>query len=439
MTAPPATPDARPWPARFPVYYGWVIVAIAFTVGFFNSGQSWVTSVFVSPMQDELGWSRSAIYGATAVRGVTAMLSAPFVGGLADRRYGARGLLVFSGVVGCISVVAASFVHQEWEFLFWFGLVGGLSSVGQGFLLVGATVPKWFVRKRGSALAWASLAGGASAFVMPPVMTWLIDGVGWRSSWLVLGVVVFLCTVLPAFIIYRQPEDVGLLPDGEPHPTPGAPRRPSAAAAEVHFTLGEAVRTRSFWVLAVGLAAGSFCLNGLPASIIPIYTDRGFSRETAAWAFTLYGSMSTAARFFWGYLADKMHIRRLLLLLAGYGVAFSWTILVLPGVAALLYAPLAGFCIGGYVSFNQAAWPAYYGRTYLGAITGVARPLAIISSSAGPIALAAVYDGTGSYDGGFLLVTLSWAVCFAALWFVRPVRKPVPQPVATPPDGKAAP
>jgi len=410
------------WQARFPVYYGWVIVAIAFTVGFFNSGQSWVTSVFVLPMQAELGWSRADIFGAVAVRGVTAMISAPLVGGLADRRYGARGLLLFSGVVGTLSVVAAAGVHERWEFLFWFGLVGGLSSVGQGFLLVGATVPKWFVRKRGSALAWASLAGGASAFAMPPVMTAVIAALGWREAWLALAALICVTTVLPAFFLYRQPEDVGLLPDGGPGDPGNAGRaHPMARGPAVALTLRQALHTRTFWVLALGLAAGSFCTNGLPASLIPIYTDRGFSAENAALAFTLYGSMSMAARFGWGYLADRLSIRTLLLALAAYGAAVSWTMPVLPGMAALLYAPLVGFCVGGYVSFNQAAWAVYYGRGHLGAITGFARPLTLLSSSAGPLVLAWVYDHFGDYTLGFWAVTASWLLCGAALLFARPV------------------
>ena len=421
MSLPPAGGHARPWPARLPLYYGWVIVGVAFLVGFFNSSQSWVISVFAVPMQHELGWSRSAIFGASALRGVTAMLSAPLVGGLADRRHGARALLVFSGLVGCASVVAAGTVQQEWEFVVWFGLVGGLSSVGQGFLLVGATVPKWFVRKRGSALGWASLAGGASPLVMAPAMTALIGGLGWRDAWLALGGLIFLTTVAPAFLLYRQPEDVGLEPDGGPGPaSEAASHRPP----EVSFTLREASHTRTFWVLAFGLAVGSFSLGGLPASIIPIYTDRGFSAEAAALAFTLYGAMSVAARFFWGYFANRFPIRTVLLGVSAYGAAVSWTILALPGVAVLAYAPLVGFCIGGYVSFNQAAWAEYYGRAHLGAITGAVRPLVIISASSGPIVLASIYDRFGDYTYGFLLVTLSWLACFGALLLARPVAKP---------------
>lgn len=419
VTPPPDGPGAG-WQARLPFFYGWIIVAITFMVGFFNSGQSWVTSVFVIPMQDDLGWSRSAIYGASALRGVTALVSAPFVGGLADRPHGARWLLVFSGLAGCLSVVASSTVQHEWEFLLWFGLVGGLSSVGQGFVLLGATVPKWFVRRRGAAIAWASLAGGASPFAMPLVMTGVIDSVGWRNAWLALGALVFLTTVLPAFLLHRQPEDVGLLPDGGA--ASGMPGH-VAATAEVSLPLWEAVRTRTFWVLAVGIAAGSFCLGGLPASLVPIYVDRGFTPQTAAWAFTLYGTFSMAARFFWGYWAARLHIRTLLLCIAGYGAATAWTMIVLPDEIALVYAPLAGFFVGGYVAYNQAAFAGYFGRAHLGAITGMARPLAILMSSAGPIVLAGTRDLYGDYNLGFALVSLSWVLCGAALLFARPVRR----------------
>jgi len=418
MTAPSSAAGPR-WQARLPFYYGWVIVAITFLVGFFNSGQSWVTSVFVISMQDELGWSRSAIYGASALRGVTALVSAPLVGGLADRPKGARWLLVFSGLAGCLSVFMSSGVTQEWEFLLWFGLVGGLSSVGQGFVLLGATVPKWFVRRRGTAIAWASLAGGASPFAMPLVMTGFIDGLGWRNAWLALGVLVFLTTVLPAFLLHRQPEDIGLQPDGGTT-TGGAAN--AAAAAEVSLRLGEAVRTRTFWMLAVGIAAGSFCLGGLPASLVPIYVDRGFTPQAAAWTFTLYGAFSMAARFFWGYWAGRLHIRTLLLCIAGYGAATAWTMIVLPGDLTLVYAPLAGFFVGGYIAYNQAAFAGYFGRAHLGAITGVARPLAILVSSAGPIALAGIRDVFGDYNLGFALVSLSWLLCGAALLCARPVR-----------------
>src|SRR5438093_1454731 len=156
--------------------------------------------------------------------------------------------------------------------------MGGVAQAAQGGLTP-ATVPKWFVRQRGSAVAISTLGGSWTAVILPPIIAVLSQAAGWRSVWLFLAAGALLFGTLLAPLLYREPEDLGMLPDGGLLPT--IPSRPATTfrAYEPSFTRDEALRTRVFWALLIVIAIGSLANNGIPATLAPIFVDRGYSFE----------------------------------------------------------------------------------------------------------------------------------------------------------------
>jgi cyanate permease len=268
---------------------------------------------------------------------------------------------------------------------------------------------------------------GLAAFILPVTVDAIASSFDWRDAWVILGLLTALLSVAPAFLIKTQPEDIGLLPDGDKGiATVGAAAVTQAnRAGDFSFTAKEAWRTPTLWLLIVVAMFGSFSPTAFPTNLVQVYTDRGFDKSTAALAFSGYGLASFLGRFVWGGLADRLHIRQTLLVISGYSGFAVAMILVLPGDISLAGGALAGLGLGGWVGLNQVVWADYFGRAHLGAISGITRPFITLSSATGPFLIAALADLTGAYTLSMLVMAVSWWLCALVLFVVKPARRPV--------------
>lgn len=419
-----------PWQGRLPFFYGWVIVVLGFFMSFFGIGLTWAASIFAVPMREELGWSRSEIFFAVSMRGWIGIFAAPVVGRYLDHRNGVRIMTLIGGLMNATSLLLIALVEAQWQFMLLFGVVGGIAQNTQGGISI-AIVPKWFIARRASAVLISSLGGGLAALTLPLFLAPLIDAAGWREGWLAIGVLALLFSVVPVMLIRRQPEDIGLLPDGGAASPERAQAARAAAAAEVSFTREEAMRTSTFWLLMVGVAVGSLACNGVPTQVTNMFTDRGFALETASAALVAYGVFSVGARFFWARIIDRYHLRTVLIVISLYGALAMSSFIVIPdslGRVGLLYGGLVGFFTGAFVPLHGLVWAVYFGRAHVGAISGAARPLGIILISSGPFLLAGSRDVFGSYAPGLLLTSAALLICAGCLYLARPfvVRKRAP-------------
>ena len=206
------------------------MVTVAGVGGVFTLGTGlWSIGIFVTPMQDELGWSRTAIFGALTVRALVAGALAPFIGPLFDTKNGPKVMSIVTAILLGISLMGIRWVQEVWQFYLLFGVLGAVANVAGGTVLVESVVPKWFIRKRGRAVALASM-GGAFGPVFPAAIQGAILAFGWRDAWLALGLFT-MAVMLPLTLLIRtSPEDMGLLPDGdvEPDHASSSSERPSA-------------------------------------------------------------------------------------------------------------------------------------------------------------------------------------------------------------------
>lgn len=431
-----SAPTRVPWQARLPFYYGWIIVGLGFFTAFFGIGLTWAASIFAIPMRDELGWTRSEIFFAVSLRGWMGIFVSPIVGKYLDRKNGARGLAVIGGVLNTMSLLAVSQVQEQWQFVLLFGVMGGIAQSTTGGISI-AIVPKWFVVNRGSAVSISTLGGGLAAFIMPVILAPLNDSFGWRSSWIIVGVLAFIFSSAPALLLRRQPEDVGLLPDGAKPGSAHSARVAQASRDEVSYTLKEAIASGKFWLLVVGVSAGSLACNGVPSNLTNMFSDRGFALETASSALVAYGLASILAKFGWGWVANRHHLRTVLIVLASYGAIATSSFILIPsgvGTVSLAYGFFVGFFVGAYVPLHGLVWAVYFGRGHVGSISGAARPLGIIMISSGPLLLASTRDLFGSYTPGLLITSIGLLVCVWCMYLARPPERkapPAPDAVST--------
>ena len=423
---------ARRWP-NTPFYYGWVIVTVVFLAEFTTSGMGGSTiSLFFKPMTDELGWSLTSLVGAVTAQTIAGMVTAPIIGPLLDR-YGARPVMFFGALFAGAGLLMLVLVQEVWQFWVLYAVVGALGLNELGRLSGPVVVSKWFVRRRGRAMALAISGNGVGSMVMAPIIAMLIVNVGWRLSWGILGVAL-MTLMVPTVLLFmrRQPEDMGLLPDGAapqsagPAPDGGASAIP-VAVQEVAWTLREALRTRTLWILVVSLTLVNLATAPMVLLQVPYFINQGMSTQSASYIFSLSWVAFTFSRFLWGFLVERIPVHYCL---TGMSLCRSLGILFLVVVPyPLNIVPFLTFsgALGGAASILMPiAFADYYGRTSTGTIQGALRPLLSVSQLVGPLFVAAVFDRTGSFGLPFLVAALLGFVGTGVMLFAKPPVRPVP-------------
>lgn len=424
MALPPA--EKRP-----PVFYGWYIVAVALVAQFVSAGtQAYAIGVFLKPMTHDLGWSRQAF---SAVQTVSTFVSGAvglFIGVQIDRR-GPRHLMFLGGVISGIALMALSTVHSLWQFYLIRGVGQTIGNAMLGNLVVNVTVSKWFVARRGIAVAIGSAGVSLGGVLMAPLVSWWITDYGWRTSWMILGFVVWLLILPSAFVIRRRPEDFGLQPDGM---TPdqataySVARRRASAGSEVQWTRHQAVRTKTLWLVILAYGTANIGLGAMLLHTVPFLTDSGYRQTTAALLFSVMAWTALLSKPIWGMLMDRVHAR--FLSAAGFAISAASIVAVIGAgkthseVLMLLVLGAYGFGIGGTVPLQETVWASYFGRTHLGTIRAVAMPFSIIFGAGGPLLAGTLYDRTGGYTSAFLVFAAFSVVGLALVLLARPPQLP---------------
>ena len=331
-----------------------------------------IFSFFIAPMTDDLGVGKGALSWALTLRLVTGGRAGPIVGMLIDR-HGTRGLGIFAGASASIMLIALSFA-SELSVVYLIFAISGLTGLGgpAGQLLTQVPLAKWFVAKRGHAMAIAMTGGMMGTVVAIPTAQWLIEAVGWRNAWIVFGATLFLVVVpVSALFVRRQPEDMGLHPDGSPQSLTAAQQTStSAIVTDVDWTVGQAFRTPALWLVLGALAIAGVALTSTLVHRTAFWEETGMSPNVVAFGTAMDPFTVIFSAFTFGMLADKIPTRYLGCIGLG-GRALS----VLPMIftsgqpyTIILHNVVWGAAAGAYVTVNSLMWPHHYGRKFVGTI-----------------------------------------------------------------------
>ncbi len=263
-------------------FYGWTIVAAAFSVLFIAYGAQYSFGVFFNALLDEFGWSRSSLSGAFSLYAFGYCVFGFPAGRLTDR-WGPRVVITVGGLFLATAFAGMALVTDLWHPYVLYGLVAALG-MGTAYVPCNSTIVKWFSRRRGLAVGMASSGGSVGTFVLPPVAQTLVASVGWRSAYVIFGAAVFLILTSVAAIMRRDPESMGLHPDGDSAP-------PATAVTAVgEWPLSRAMRTSTFWLL-----GATFTATWMPVFIplvhlVPFTRDLGHSPLVGAWSVSTLGA-----------------------------------------------------------------------------------------------------------------------------------------------------
>lgn len=426
-------PTARPARGLRQVYYGWWIVvgaAIGQFVAIGVGGQ--VSGVFLRPVITDLGWTAAQFTVGGSAAFIMGGLAGFFVGPIIDRR-GPRPLMLVGGFSCGLSLLLISRVTEVWQFIALQMLAGGLGFALIGPLVVNVTLSKWFVLRRGWAIAIGSMGVSLAGLVMPVTMTQVVDSFGWRAGYATMGVLVWALVLPVALIMRRRPEDYGLTPDGRPEnaePTPAQRLQLEVIRRDLanSYTRPEAARTSALWLLVVGFGLNQAAMSAMLVHSIPFVTDANFTRAEASLGLMLTGAANLCSKFVWGWTLQRVSVRRLAA--GAFGAsAVGVTLIVaatrIEGLPLLLAGFFVwGFGFGGTIPIGEFIWAQYFGRRHLGSVRGLGVPFTILFGSLGPISVALAFDRAGEYGSAF--TALSGAYVLAGI-LILASRQPRPK------------
>ncbi|MCP4848660.1 MAG: MFS transporter [Verrucomicrobiaceae bacterium] len=413
--------DSRLWiptypfnPARWPFFYGWVIVAMGtLAVVFSIPGQTMGFSVFTDILIHELGLSRVSLSTAYCVGTVASGFTLPFFGRLYDR-IGARRMIFYSALVTGLVLFYLSQVRLLLDGLdFLTGaprtvLAFGLITLGfymirasaQGVLTMTGrnAIGKWFDYHRGTAFALSGLITSFAFSFAPRGLRGMIDHFGWSQSWLILGVLTMTWMAGIGWLLVRDnPEECGLLMDGGDGKRAGRAVHDDALTHR-DFTRSEALRTWPFWVFNLSFGFISLYTTAVTFHILSIAKQAQRGEIEVIGYFVPMAFISVFTNLLMGWMSSRTRLKYLLAIMNAGALASVIGVIHLQtqqGVVAYIVGNgIAGGC---FACLSGVVWPRFFGRRWLGAISGIGMSSMVIASGIGPLLFGASLSTSGSY------------------------------------------
>jgi len=382
------------------VFYGWWIVVACFFISLYTGGVVFYGfTAFFEPLADKFHWSYAQISFAASLRGMEAGLLAPLVGILVDR-WGSRRLLVSGTIISALGLILLSRTASLAMFYGAFLLLAVGMSICSSTVLMTA-VANWFRKKIGIATG-IMVSGYGFSGLLVPVIVRLIDTYDWQKALIILAMgMLALCLPL-SLVVRHKPEQYGYLPDGEAESTlTSSSNSTQAKITEVSIATRQALKSRTFWHIALSLLCQAMIVSAVVTHIMPYLTSIHMTRTNAGLVASALSLVSISGRLGLGWLGDRFDKRRVIaiafaMMCAGLlclGFASSDAIWALVPFLILL-----GIGYGGNNTLRASAIREFFGRDNFGAIHGFVLGIIALGSIAGPPLAGWVFDSSGSYQ-----------------------------------------
>ena len=413
-----------------PFYYGWVVVGASGTAVFARMATSITTlTIFIFPLSEQLGWSRTLISGSVTAGALAALVLSPAIGWAIDR-YGVRTMLAVSMVVLGLAMTSLAWATVPLTFYLAFAAARVVFHTPAP---IGAStvVSRWFIRKRGRAIGLIFLCGSIGGLVFAILAAQMIEHFGIKAAWISIGIVILTVSVAPSlFLMVERPEDIGLLPDDDQDSQPVTPDlQQTMGSGDDSWTVAETLRTRSFWILFFMGMANLGVSTGTNVHIGAYYRDQGLTLTLAASAIGFSWVVAAFGSVVWGRVLEKIEARyaySIVFLLLGVSTLFLLTVDNVRG--AFVAAALVGTVSAGANVVMSIMYANYYGRNSLGRIRGLSETGVLVGQSAGPLFAGALFDSRGSYTLVFLVFGGIALVCSLIVLTAKPPVRPVVTP-----------
>ncbi|MFC1932681.1 MFS transporter [Chloroflexota bacterium] len=398
-------------------FYGYIVVALAFLANLILGGTQYTFGVFFNPLTSEFGWTRAATSGVFSLYMVLHGFLYIITGKLNDR-FGPKIVMSGCGFFMGLGYLLMSRTSAIWHLYLFYGVVLAVGTSG-GYVPLLSTVIRWFAnsKKRGL-MVGISVAGiGVGTMIMPPMASWLIFSYGWRTSYVVIGIMVFVLIILGAQFLRRAPAQTQQLP----HSQNGV--QEESSNLEVRgLSLQEAIHTRQFWLLCTAFFGFGIFLQTIMIHIVPHAIGLGISASVAANIFIAIGGPSVVGRIAMGSAADRIGNRAILIICFALMTAtLAWLLVAKEMWMLYLFAGVFGFTYGGLVAAQSSVVADLFGISSHGVILGIIVFGVTTGGAVGPVLAGAIFDVTGSYNPAFLVCSAFSIAGTIMVLLLRPI------------------
>ena len=390
------------------LYFGWIIVAIAFIIRVFGIGVRSSFGVFLLPLEQEFATGRASISLTASIALFVIAFSQPFIGRLVDA-LGAKRLLAMGAILIAVSQFLLSTARSPLEIYVYMGLIGGLG-FGTVTSVPGAIlITNWFFRRRGFALSLATSGIGIGLPVLAVPASLITLASGWRTGYLFLGGIT-LAILLPVMLLIRE------------KPSQLDPREmgPSGSGADItseerSTPLRTVFRTRPFWLLMSTYTVCGFTVTILDVHLVPIAVEAGVSQIVAAGALGTLGIFMGAGLIASGFAADKVGKKRMLMMSYSVrGVALLGLLSVRDPVSLYVVVAVFGIVELSTVPATTILCREFYGARSMGTVYGLVYFGHQVGSAVSSYVAGFIRDLTGSY-AQIIIIAASLAFVAGAL------------------------
>ena len=421
------------------MFYGWVIVGIAFVTMALSVTARTSFSLLLPPMLDEFAWDRAEVAGAFSFGFFCSALISPWAGKWVDRQ-GPRPVITLGAVMMCAGLFLSTRIEHLWELYLTLGLLVGAGANLMSYTAQSQYLPNWFVRKRGLAISIAFSGVGIGSILILPLLQQVILTEGWRQACLWMAAMLMLIALPLNRFVRRKPEDMGLLPDGDTQSAEGLTGKVplnshfivDTAWASKDWTGGAALQTSRFWWICGGFFCALVAWYAVQVHQTKYLLELGFDPSVAAWALGWVSVVAIPGQILLGAASDRIG-REAVWSIGCLGFAICYFALLM-----LEHSPWTGWVVfmvfsQGFLGYSLtsvmgAIVAELFQGKHFAAIFGLINIALLGGGAFGPWLAGWIHDQQGSYRSAFMICIAaclfsSYAIFRASPGKVRRVRK----------------
>ena len=399
------------------IYRGYPIAIVVFLSTGLSVGMTqYAFGEFAGPLREQFGWSQTQLNLSLAFSFISG-LCAPFIGNLSDR-IGIRPVMFGSILIIAIGFLMRPFITELWHWYLFSTLVYA-GFPGATVMPAGKMVGLWFPRTRGRMMGAVVAGNNFGGITMPPLAAAIIVVFNWQTAYVVFGVIMGALAIIALFVIVEDEKKV----ESEMKRTGrGDQALVARAAAQAGVSLRQALRTRTFWLVTIGLVAATFTYQGVLTQLRQHFEESGFTPAMATTAVSTIAGMGIFSKLAFGRASEKITARIATIL----SIALQMVgVLIIAQVDAshLLWLGIFvfGLGFGGLGALLLLLVQEMFGMKEFGGIMGIMQVGMIASGTGAPMIAGAIHDSSGSFDSAFLIVAAIFIVGIAALALARPI------------------
>ena len=411
---------------KSPFQFGWIIVGVSFITLALVYGVWYAFSVFFVALLKEFGWSRSVGAGAFSICVIMSSIISPLVGGMVYS-IGPKKVIIAGSLILGAGLALCSVMQTWWQFYLFFSFMAGAGIGAAGWVPNVMIIQDWFKEKRGLATGIISSGIGIGILVCVPSVQYLIIEWGWRMAYQALALFIPLIIISMAVAFLKRPP-----PATESYPVEiGISRTFDKDPLVVDeewvsrsWSVGQAIRTRQFWLLGVSFFMGNLITQSVFTHQVAFFVDQGMEALFASYVVGLIGIMSLGGKIIWGALSDR--IGREITYTMGIACSMLSMILLILFIvfplSAMMYFFSLFFALGYAVAATHPPLitaDIFGGRSF-GSMFGCFMIFIGAGGAFGAWFTGLIFDLTGGYVPAFVVLILCALFACLGVWWAAP-------------------